>query len=169
MTRSLVHKVIWCKSIVIKLKIPIREIQPLKKRTFIAKLIPVDEVFEARKVIQKIKKTAEQPEYHWSLWKIKSRHVTFRKKHDIFATSDRDLGKTDIITELIQVIISLLNRQRKESWRILKLQRGRQEDAVQCVRQHSMETLTSLNMILNVLWKTTCVGFVSSHHRKRLM
>ena len=84
MTRSLVHKVIWCKSIVIKLKIPIREIQPLKKRTFIAKLIPVDEVFQDRKVIQKINTTAELPEHIIDLFEISSQGMSPSIRNTIF-------------------------------------------------------------------------------------
>ena len=98
-------------------KVPVRilnvhnEIQPLKKCTFIAELKPVDEVFEARRVVQRINTTAELPEHMIDLFERSSQGMSPSNKNTVlklllkystsFATSDRDLGKTDIIKHRI--------------------------------------------------------------------
>ena len=70
-------------------KVPVRslnvniEIQPLKKGTFIAELNPVDDVFEVRKVVQKINTTAELPEYMIDLFERSSQGMSPSNKNTL--------------------------------------------------------------------------------------
>ena len=100
-----------CNKVLVRILNVHNEIQSLKKGTYIAELNPVDEVFEARKVAQKINTSAELPEDMIDLFERSSQGMSPSNKNTLlqlllkyntsFATSDRDLGKTDIIKHRI--------------------------------------------------------------------